>query len=167
MTSKIFSDRVSNGNAGNKAIWIDGGIHAREWVSPASVTYTLNDLVSNWSEHPEYIRNITWYIQPSVNPDGYEFSHLKQRLWRKNRGKSTSHSCIGVDLNRNFGYKWGGVGTSPNPCSEIYRGENAFSEPESLAQKKFIETTHAKETIYAFLSFHSYGQYILHSWGFE
>lgn len=70
-----FSDRISNGNAKNKAIWIDGGIHAREWISPASVTYIVNDLVENWDEQPQHIRNINWYVLPVHNPDGYEYTH--------------------------------------------------------------------------------------------
>lgn len=160
-----FVHSVSNGNPNNKAIWIDGGIHAREWISPASVTYILNDLVENWDEHPKYIRNINWYILPVLNPDGYEHTHVADRLWRKNRSKAFGFGCAGVDLNRNYGYKWGGKGTSRNPCSEIYIGRSAFSEPEALAQKEFFE--HTNEKFDAFLTFHSYGQYILHPWGYE
>ena len=39
----------------------------------------------------------------------YEFSHTTDRLWRKNRNPNpgTFGFCPGVDLNRNFGYKWG------------------------------------------------------------
>lgn len=58
--SDIFRS-VSNGNPKNKAIWVDGGIHAREWISPASVTYILNNLVENWEDQPNYIRDINWY----------------------------------------------------------------------------------------------------------
>lgn len=32
-----------------------------------------------------------------------------------------------------FRYRWGGKGASNNPCSEIYRGSKAFSEPETKA----------------------------------
>ena len=28
-------------------MWIDSGIHAREWVSPATGTWMLNELVTN------------------------------------------------------------------------------------------------------------------------
>ncbi|KAA0189471.1 hypothetical protein HAZT_HAZT010743 [Hyalella azteca] len=60
-------------------------------------------------------------------------------MWRKNRSKANRY-CYGVDLNRNFGYKHGGSGSSSNPCSEIYRGPSAFSEPESQALKKAVES---------------------------
>ena len=30
-----------------KAVWIDGGIHAREWVSPSAVTYLMHELLQN------------------------------------------------------------------------------------------------------------------------
>ena len=38
-----------------------------------------------------------------------------------------------MDPNRNFGYKWGGLGASTNPCSETYRGAYSFSEVETRA----------------------------------
>lgn len=105
------------------------------------------------------------YIQPLVNPDGYEYSHRVDRYWRKNRSLPPGSSiCKGVDLNRNFGFKWGGLGTSANPCAQTYRGPHAFSEPESEAQRQFFAQT--KERFRAFLTFHSYGQYILYPWGY-
>ncbi|XP_031621115.1 carboxypeptidase B-like [Contarinia nasturtii] len=157
--------KISNGNSGNKAIWIDGGIHAREWISPASVTYIVNDLVENWNNQPAYIQNVNWYVLPVHNPDGYEYTRKSDRMWRKNRSKNNNNHCLGVDLNRNYGYKWGGKGTSSNPCSEIYAGSGPFSEPESTAVKNFVETS--EENFDAFLTFHSYGQWILYPWGYE
>ena len=41
---------------------------------------------------------------------------------------------VTVLLFRNFGYEWGGKGTSQDPCSDIYRGSSAFSEPETQVQ---------------------------------
>lgn len=160
----FFPFRISNGNPKNKAIWIDGGIHAREWISPASVTYILNELVEEWDDQPAYVQNINWYVLPVLNPDGYEYTHRVDRLWRKNRGAG-SFRCSGVDLNRNYAYHWGEKGTSQRPCSEIYAGPKAFSEPETSAQKRFFDNT--KENFKAFLTFHSYGQYILYPWGYD
>ncbi|XP_077290414.1 carboxypeptidase B-like [Arctopsyche grandis] len=154
--------RISNGG-NNKAAWIDGGIHAREWISPATVTYIINQFVEDYDNESDLIRNIDWYFLPVVNPDGYEYTHTIDRLWRKNRkGKG---SCSGVDLNRNFGHHWGGQGTSKNPCSEVYAGSSAFSEPESKAIANFIMTSSANFKLY--VSYHSYGQYILYPWGYD
>ncbi|MCH7516305.1 MAG: hypothetical protein IIB08_04130, partial [Bacteroidetes bacterium] len=54
-------------------------------------------------------------------------------VWRKNR--RDNGGSFGVDLNRNFGYKWGydNSGSSPEPTSNTYRGPAPFSEPESQA----------------------------------
>ena len=73
--------------------------------------------------------------------------------------------CKGVDLNRNFGYHWGGYGASDNPCKETFRGSSAFSEPESRAIRDFLLSRENKFVLY--LTFHSYGQYILYPWGYD
>lgn len=156
---------ISNGNPNNPAIWLDGGIHAREWISPAAVTYIVDQFAEDWESQPAYVRNIDWYVLPVANPDGYEYTHTTDRLWRKNRGGNGRGRCAGADLNRNFGYRWGGQGASQQPCSEIYAGRTAFSEPETLAQKLFMERTAAN--FRGFLTFHSYGQYILYPWGYD
>ena len=37
-----------------------------------------------------------------MNPDGYQYSHTEDRMWRKNRSSNNGHFCKGVDLNRQF-----------------------------------------------------------------
>ncbi|XP_072945062.1 carboxypeptidase B-like isoform X1 [Epargyreus clarus] len=158
--------RISNGNPTNKAVFIDGGIHAREWISPATVTYFINQFAENFDVESDDIKNIDWYFLPVVNPDGYEYTHVGDRLWRKNRKPGVlGRNCIGTDLNRNFGYRWGGKGASSNPCSDIFRGSRAFSEPESRAVSEFISSSAAKFS--AYLTYHSYGQYLLYPWGYD
>ncbi|XP_047526068.1 carboxypeptidase B-like [Pieris napi] len=157
--------RISNGKPSNKAVFIDGGMHAREWISPATVTYFINQFAENFDEEEDDIRNIDWYFLPVVNPDGYEYTHTADRLWRKNRKPAVGRQCAGTDLNRNFGYRWGGKGASANPCSDIFRGNRMFSEPESKALGDFIKNTAANFT--AYLTYHSYGQYILYPWGYD
>ncbi|XP_063977152.1 carboxypeptidase B-like isoform X1 [Diachasmimorpha longicaudata] len=153
--------RISRGEPNAPAIWIDGGIHAREWISPASVTYIINYLVENSDE-----LKADYYVLPVVNPDGYEYTFRGDRLWRKNRSSPEKGGvCIGVDLNRNFGYRWGGLGTSKQPCREIFAGTGPFSEPETAAIKNFFDASAAD--FKAYLTFHSYGQYILYPWGYD
>merc|ERR1712173_514648 len=87
-----------------KAIWIDGGIHAREWISPATVTYILRQFVERSGTYANILRNYDIYIMPSMNPDGYEYSRNYDRMWRKTRSNNPGSRCIGTDPNRNWGY---------------------------------------------------------------
>ena len=56
-------------------------------------------------------------------------------------------------------------GSSSNTCSEEYRGQSAFSEPESRAVRNFIQGR--RGSIKMYLTFHSYGQMFLYPWGYD
>ena len=74
------------GGCGSKpAIWIDGGIHAREWIAPATVMYMVRELTERLEGQENLIDSLDWYFLPSVNPDGYQFTQDEDRLWRKTR----------------------------------------------------------------------------------
>lgn len=62
---------IGNGDAN---VWIEAGIHAREWISPAVATYLIRELVENHNNHPQYINMIKIRVLPVTNPDGYEYS---------------------------------------------------------------------------------------------
>ncbi|XP_035741205.1 zinc carboxypeptidase-like [Vespa mandarinia] len=144
-------------------IVIEGGIHAREWISPATVLYIIDRLLN--SADPEIsslAKAHDWYIFPSVNPDGYAYTHTKNRLWRKTR-KPYSFFCHGSDPNRNWGYKWNTGGSSSNPCSETYAGSSAFSEIETKSLSQYLQSISDK--FFAFISFHSYSQLLLFPYG--
>ena len=55
-------------------------------------------------------------------------------------------------------------GSSGNPCSEMYRGSEPFSEPETRAISSFL--LQLKGRIKLYLTFHSYGQLWLTPWGY-
>jgi hypothetical protein len=98
-----------------------------------------------------------------LNPDGYEYTHETYRLWRKNRSPARFGSCFGTDLNRNYDFKWLQGGSSINPCSDTYAGQQANSELETQA---IINVINGKLGQWdAFLSLHSYGNWWLTSWG--
>lgn len=78
--SLVFAKISSNPAANNPIILIDGGIHAREWIAPAVVLYTLQQLVENGA-NSELLEGIDWYLLPVLNPDGYDFSHTTVRLF--------------------------------------------------------------------------------------
>jgi murein tripeptide amidase MpaA len=68
--------KISSGGGGTRpAILVDGGIHAREWVSPGMALYIINQLVERNAENSALTDAVDWYILPVLNPDGYEYSH--------------------------------------------------------------------------------------------
>ncbi|KAI8420088.1 hypothetical protein MSG28_008673 [Choristoneura fumiferana] len=203
----------TNPSGRNPIIFIDAGIHAREWVAPAMAVYIIHRLIKDPKALKRELNGVDWYILPVVNPDGYEFSRGKKsgmivpnsnvltigvqrgwaaltaaparhapasiscprfevtstyvmnRLWRKTRSKHTKKDCYGVDGNRNYGFEWGGKGTSKDPCDqEIYAGPKAFSENETQAVAKIMNAY--KERIKLYVSIHSYGAYLVYPWGF-
>lgn len=157
--------KISSGKPNATAFWIDGGIHAREWISVASVSYIINELIENRDNLEKEVQDIDFYIVPLLNPDGYEYSHESERLWRKNRRRSFGAFCVGTDLNRNWAHEWGGQGSGKFPCQEIYAGSGPLSEPETKAVADFLMENASK--FRGFVTFHSYGQYILYPWGYS
>ncbi|XP_033227491.1 carboxypeptidase B-like [Belonocnema kinseyi] len=158
---EMLGVKISSGGSNDKpAVLIDAGIHAREWIAPTTALYAISKLVNEKSLYEK----IDWYILPQINPDGYEYSHTEYRLWRKTRSPSELSYCPGVDANRNFGFKWMEVGASDYPCDEIYAGSEAFSEVEAQNVRDFVLSKNG--TIKTYLTFHSYGQYLLHPWGY-
>ena len=69
----------SNRGVTKPVIWIDGGIHAREWISPATVTYIIHELLENAGSHVDILSEYDFYVMPLVNPDGYEYSRTNDR----------------------------------------------------------------------------------------
>lgn len=150
--------RISK-RSNNPGIFVEGGIHAREWISPAFVTYLINELLTSDNEMVREIsESYDWYIVPSTNPDGYEYSHQSNRMWRKTRAPHGPR-CYGTDANRNWDFHWGEFSTSKEPCSEIYGGSKAFSENETQSYANYLSGLKGK--IQTFIGFHSYSQLIL------
>merc|ERR1712126_92820 len=157
---------VCKGGCGSKpAVWIDGGIHAREWISPATVIWILKELVENNGNHADLLDNLDWYILPCHNPDGYAFSREHNRMWRKTRSDTNSlFGCKGVDANRNYGFHWNEGGSSNDKCSDMYHGPKGWSEVENRNVRDFI--TSKKDRLIFYNSLHSYSQMILLPWGY-
>ncbi|NXP50442.1 CBPO Carboxypeptidase, partial [Heliornis fulica] len=149
-----------------KIIWMDCGIHAREWISPAFCQWFVKEILQNYKSDPKisrFLQNLDLYVLPVLNVDGYIYSWEKERLWRKNRSPHMNGTCHGTDLNRNFNSSWGSIGVSYNCSSEIFCGSGPESEPETRAVAQLIEKK--KSDILCYLTIHSYGQYILTPYG--
>ncbi len=145
-----------------------GGHHAREHLSMDIPLLYAKHIIENAKTDPVIAKLVDTrdiYFIPMVNPDGseYDISDNDYKMWRKNRRPSPAGpDCAGVDLNRNYGFGWNTGGSSDDPCSDIYMGPKAFSEPETQAIKAFVES---RPNVKILLSFHSYSELILYPWG--
>ncbi|KAK2856826.1 hypothetical protein Q5P01_005561 [Channa striata] len=159
----LYALKLSINNRPNKkAIWIDCGIHAREWISPAFCLWFVHHSLSFYGQNQEItniLNNMDVYILPVMNPDGYLYTWTTNRMWRKNRSVKKTSPCIGVDLNRNFDANWCTEGASSEPCSEIYCGAFPESEPEAQAVANFLREH--KDSVQLYLTIHSYSQMLL------
>lgn len=155
------------GDGSKKAIWIDGGIHAREWISPATVMWFLNKmLTSNEARVTNLLAKYDFYFLPVFNVDGYEYTRSgrpRARFWRKTRSRQ-AYGCIGADPNRNWDYKFGGVGTSSNPCADTYHGTRGFSEIEVRNVANYLKAMGSK--LVSYFNVHAYSQMVLTPWGY-
>jgi carboxypeptidase A2 len=143
--------------------------HAREWITTPVVLYFAYRMVAEYPTNTrvrDALNQLEVYVVPVVNPDGYVFTRTTDRLWRKNRryiGRIGGRDVYGVDLNRNWGFRWGGSGSSSDPNSETYRGSAPFSEPETYWLSRWMLSL---PTLRVHVDVHSYSQLILWPWGY-
>lgn len=170
---QLWTARLTNRAAPGPrpATYIVGLHHAREIITPEVALELGEALLAAYATDPD----IAWlldsteiWITPSANPDGHVKAVAREN-WRKN---TNAEACAGqparngngpgVDLNRNYGFLWGRQGASTDPCNATYRGEAAFSEPESRALADLM--TELDPTLV--VSLHSYSDLVLYPWGY-
>ncbi|AJF64603.1 M14 family metallopeptidase [Streptomyces vietnamensis] len=148
--------------------------HAREWITPEMTRRLMHHYLDNYGKDERITRIVDstelWFVL-SANPDGYDFTHADpaNRQWRKNLRDNDGDGKIGpgdgVDLNRNFAYKWGydNEGSSPDPADETFRGKGPMSEPETKALDAF-----EKRIGFAYgVNYHSAAQLLLYGVGWQ
>jgi len=163
----LYAVKISSSPNNQKAIVVDANIHAREWITSATATWIMNELVTNPAAYARQLDGVDYYFIPMVNVDGYEYAHTNDRMWRKTRSQNAGSICRGCDPNRNFPFQFGGEGTSSNPCSDIFKGPSALSETETKALHDYITGLQTRNVnLQAYISFHSYGQLWLLPWGY-
>lgn len=156
-------------NSGKPALWFDGGLHAREWITVPSVTYVADRLLSEYSagsgsNSTQLLDNFDVIIVPIINVDGFDYTWNGDRMWRKTRSPNNNSPCDGTDPNRNWAFHWGEAGTSSQKCSDSYSGPSAASEVEVQIVQKYI--CDHKATIKGYVNFHAYSQLWMSNWGY-
>ncbi len=163
-----------------------GGIHARELTTAETVMRFAEEMITGYGTDPDatwLLDNYELHVLPQTNPDGRKIAEqgYTQRKNRRPGGSCsnppTSSSQIGIDLNRNSSFKWGGAGTSSSKCNLTYKGASAASEPETQSLQNYMASIFADQrgpldtdaapadTTGAMITLHSYAQLVLFPWG--
>ncbi|MGA4837450.1 M14 family zinc carboxypeptidase [Streptomyces sp. G45] len=171
---KLTKDAKKSKDGAKPATLYMSNQHAREWITPEMTRRLLHHYLDNYGKDKRVTRLVNstelWFVL-SANPDGYDHTHAADgdRQWRKNlrdiNGDGRIAAGDGVDLNRNFAYKWGydNEGSSPNPSSETYRGAGPMSEPETKAIDRFQKRIGFEYAI----NYHSAAELILYGVGWQ
>jgi hypothetical protein len=168
-----ISDNVSV-DENEPEVLYDGGHHADEHMGVEMTLRIMGWLLDGYGTDTR-ITNIVnsreiWIVF-NVNPDGTEYDIRDRRFhyWRKNRQPTPGTGYTGTDLNRNYGYRWGGGGrTSSNPAAITYRGVQAWSTPETRAMRDFLASrvVDGRQQIRTHITFHEAGRLVMWPYGY-
>ncbi len=125
-----------------------GSIHAEELLGTEVLMAFLDTLFRGYGHDPlitHAVDSLEIQVLPLWNVDGHDIvMSLQDTSWRKNLRDNDNdgeldleNRCDGVDLNRNFNYRWD-EGNS-DFCSSYYRGPTPFSEPEVIGVRELCE----------------------------
>lgn len=145
--------------------------HAREPNGLSQLLFFMWYLLENYDTNPQVryiVNNTALYFVPIVNPDGYVFNQQTNPqgggMWRKNR-RNNADGSYGVDLNRNYGHKWGidNDGSSPVSNQATYRGTAPFSEPETRMVRDFCN----KRKFNLAYNYHTYSNLLIYPFAYN
>ena len=159
----IYAVAVGNNIAAAQmrpAVFLNGGHHGDEPLSTEFVLDAIQSLLEPTDPAARrWLDNFVVWAVPMVNPDGnHAFFETSKRFGRKNGrdldGDGVREASEGVDLNRNYPFRWGALGESGSRSdgrSSYFRGERAASEPETRA----IIALAKRERFVAAVSYHT------------
>ncbi|NXJ83902.1 CBPA2 Carboxypeptidase, partial [Trogon melanurus] len=160
----LYVLKFSTGGSNRPAIWLDAGIHSREWVTQASAIWIAKKIASDYGKDPSVtslLNKMDIFLLTVSNPDGYVFTHTTvTSSW----SALTFHKCQILQFSFCSSFEPTGPGASSNPCSDSYHGPHANSEVEVQSVVNFIKN---HGNIQAFLTLHSYSQLLMYPYGYK
>ena len=123
-------------------IRLPGNMHGDEHIGTEVPLYFLRYLLTNYASNTQVqdlVNNREIWILPTINPDG--------------KVANTRTNANNVDLNRDYGYFWGGEGGSPSPSSQI--------------ENKWVMQHLEENNISLEYNYHSVAQYVNYPWDYS
>uniref|UniRef100_A0A674H3P0 Peptidase M14 domain-containing protein n=1 Tax=Taeniopygia guttata TaxID=59729 RepID=A0A674H3P0_TAEGU len=72
------SAQFSTGGSNRPAIWLDTGIHSREWITQATGVWTANKIAEEYGQDlsvTAILDSMDIFLEIVTNPDGFAFTH--------------------------------------------------------------------------------------------
>lgn len=177
----LFMVDVGHGPA---VIMLNGSHHAREWmttialmklIEEMAVRYEKNDTVSGGLGARDLLDRVKFRIVPMVNPDGVTLQQSglgafpatdHASLIYMNNGsrdfKRWKANAKGIDLNRQYPAKWGGIANAANrPAYMNYKGAQPLQAKEAKAMYDLALATKPEIS----LAYHTSGEIVY--WNFH
>jgi hypothetical protein len=133
------------------AVLLNGAHHGVELMSTDFVLDAIDTLLVGYAANEpsarRWVEGLDIWCVPLVDPDGnVAFVHRSMDSGRKNGrdsdGDGVWEESDGVDLNRNYPFRWGALGelgSSGEPRHVWYRGPAPASEPETQAMMRLAD----------------------------
>lgn len=152
-----LSDNVESTESDEPVVFFNSMHHAREVMTTEIAVDMIQELTNKFETDTEignFVNQLEIWVVPMVNPDGNNKVWTSNNMWRKNTGRR-----FGVDINRNYPFKWGQCdGSSGSVFQDDYRGPSAASEPETKAMMALVSSIKPVMSI----SYHSYSELVLY-----
>ena len=150
------------------AVLLNGAHHGSELMTIEYTLDAIQTLTERYAHDPRvrgWVDNLEILCVPLVNPDGnYQYMHSSRAGGRKNGrdadGDGERGWWDGVDLNRNYPFRWGALGELGSRgwyAETNYRGTAPASEPETAAMMRLASS----QRFAAAISFHTFSTAIL------
>ncbi len=157
-----ISDNPEVRESDEPAILFNSMHHAREVMTTEVGVDIAETLLRGYGVDARitaHIEDSEIWVLPMLNVDGNNLVWTRSNMWRKN-----ARGGYGVDINRNYPYKWGACnGSSGWQSSQTYRGPSAASEPETNVLMNLVRRIQPVFNI----SYHSYSELVLYPYGCE
>lgn len=150
---RLGAGSTSGDDDGRPEVWLQGGLHACEWIGPAVVLRLMDELIRNSALR----RRATWYLLPVVDVHGY------RRTWAGERFLKTTEN--GENANLNFPFRWGEA--PPLLRRLLGRRLRRWMGPHPASAgcvKSLIAELKSLENLQLFLDFHGFGRLWLYPW---
>lgn len=145
----MYALHITNKNIpGPKPVfWYDAGIHANEITPPELAMRFISWLLDNYETNADAHWLVDYHdiwVVPMLNTDAHHVVEANESTYVQRKNLNNTNGCnsyppslrseYGVDLNRNFTFKWACCqGSRDDPCDLQFHGTSPGSEPETQA----------------------------------